>query len=66
MNLGTRYAPEKNNEEIEEMLVRSGIVFFNLHRMKRDYYPTSLIILQADETDISYLLKNKITIRENA
>ena len=33
--------------------------------MEKGYYQTSLIKFQAGETDISYLLKNKIIIGEN-
>ena len=39
-----------------------GVVFLNLHRMDKGYFPTSLIKYQVGETDVLYILQNKISI----
>ena len=44
--------PESNINNIKEMMLKSGIAFFNLHhlhRMEKDYFTTSLIKFQVDE-----------------
>ena len=46
------------------MLLKSGVTFFNLHRMEKGYFPTSLIKFQVDtnKTDISYLTSKNVRI----
>ena len=52
-----KYLPELDINNIKETLLKSGVTFFNLHRMEKGYFPTSLIKFQVDtnKTDISYL-----------
>ena len=50
---------------IKETLLKSGVTFFNLHRMEKGYFPTSLIKFQVDtnKTYISYLYNKNINIK---
>ena len=58
-----KYAPEQNINNIKETLLKSGVTFFNLHRMEKGYFPTSLIKFQVEnKTDISYLTSKNIRI----
>ena len=52
-----KYLPELDINNIKETLLKSGVTFFNLHRMEKGYFPTNLIKFQVDtnKTDISYL-----------
>ena len=50
-----KYLPEWNINIINEMHLESRVGFFNLHRMKKDYFPTSLIKFQVDETKIFHI-----------
>ena len=64
-----KYAPELKTTNIKERLLKSGVTFFNLHRMEKGYFPTSLIKFQVEnKTDISYLKNKSIRIgdRDNA
>ena len=60
----SKYLPERNINIINEMLLKSGVAFFNLHHMEKGYFPTSLIKFQVDETktDISYLTNKNFRI----
>ena len=57
-----KYLPELDITNIKQTLLKSGITFFNLHRMEKGYFPTSLIKFQVDtnKTDISYLTNKNI------
>ena len=57
-----RYLPKLDINNIKQTLLKSGITFFNLHRMEKGYFPTSLIKFQVDtnKTDISYLTNKNI------
>ena len=58
-----KYLPELNIDK--ETLLKSGLTFFNLHRMEKgDYFPTSLIKFQVDthKTDISDLTNKNMLI----
>ena len=59
-----KYLPELNINNIKETLLKSGVTFFNFHRMEKGYFPTSLIKFQVDtnKTDISYLTNKDIRI----
>ena len=60
-----KYLPELNINNIKQTLLKSGVTFFNLHRMEKGYFPTSLIKFQIDDTnktDISYLTNKNINI----
>ena len=59
-----KYLPELNIKKIKETLLKSGVTFFNLHRMEKGYSSTSLIKFQVDtqKTDISYLTNKNIRI----
>ena len=59
-----KYLPENNINIIKETLLKSGVTFFNLHRMEKGYFPTSSIKFQVDETktDISYLTNKNLRI----
>ena len=50
---------------IKETLIKSGVTFFNLHRMEKGYFLTSLIKFHVDtnKTDISYLTNKNIKIK---
>ena len=57
-----QYLPELDINNIKQTLIKSGVTFFNLHRMEKGYFPTSLIKFQVDtnKTDISYLTNKNI------
>ena len=61
-----RYAPELKINNIKETLIKTGVTFFNLHRMEKGYFPTSLIKFQVEnKTDISYLINKNIKIGDH-
>ena len=61
-----KYAPELKINNIKETLLKSGVTFFNLHRMEKGYFPTSLIKFQVEnKTDISYLHNKNIKIKNS-
>ena len=57
-----KYLPELNINNNKQTLLKSGVTFFNLHRMEKGYFPTSLIKFQVDtnKTDISDLTNKNI------
>ena len=59
-----KYLPELDINNIKETLLKSGVTFFNLHRMEKGYFPTSLIKFQVDtnKTDLSDLHNKNIKI----
>ena len=59
-----KYLPELDINNIKETLLKSGVTFFNLHRMKKGYFPTSLIKFQVEtnKTDLSDLNNKNIKI----
>ena len=58
-----KYAPELKTNNIKETLLKLEVTFFNLHRMEKGYFPTSLIKFQVEnKTDISYLTSKNIRI----
>ena len=59
-----KYLPELDINNIKETLKKSGVTFFNLHRMKKGYFPTSLIKFQVEtnKTDLSDLNNKNIKI----
>ena len=63
-----KYLPELDINNIKETLLKSGVTFFNLHRMEKGYFPTSLIKFQVDtnKTDISYLTNKNIKMGNRA
>ena len=60
-----KYLPELDINNIKETLLKSGVTFFNLHRMEKGYFPTSLIKFQVDtnKTDLSDLHNKNIKIK---
>ena len=56
------YLPKLSINNIKQTLLKSGVTFFNLHRMEKGYFPTSLIKFQVDTSkrDISYLTNKNI------
>ena len=59
-----KYLPELDINNIKETLLKSGVTFFNLHRMEKGYFPTSLIKFQVEtnKTDLSDLNNKNIKI----
>ena len=59
-----KYLPELDINKIKETLLKSGVTFFNLHRMEKGYFPTSLIKFQVEtnKTDLSDLNNKNIKI----
>ena len=66
-NRSLTHLPELNIDTIKETLLKSGVTFFNLQRMEKGYYPTSLIKFQVDKSKahISYLRKKPIRIGDS-
>ena len=61
-----QHAPELKINNVKETLLKSGVTFFNLHRMEKSYFPTSLIKFQVEnKTDISYLINKNIKIGDH-
>ena len=60
-----KYLPELDINNIKQTLLKSRVTFFNLRRMEKGYFPTSLIKFQVDtnKTDISYLHNKNIKIK---
>ena len=60
-----KYLPELDINNIKETLLKSGVTFFNLHRMEKGYFPTSLIKFQVDtnKTGLSDLHNKNIKIK---
>ena len=63
-----KYLPELDINNIKETLLKSGVTFFNLHRMEKGYFPTSLIKFQVEtnKTDLSDLTNKNIKINNRA
>ena len=53
-----KYLPELNINNIKQTLLKSGVTFFNLHRMEKGYFLTSLIKFQVDKNK-TYFIYNQ-------
>ena len=59
-----KFLPERKVNIVNKTLLDSRVGFFNLHRKKKGYFPTSLIKFQVDERkiDISYVTDKNFRI----
>ena len=52
-----KFLPELDINNIKQTLLKSGVTFFNFHRMEKGYFPTSLINKNIEMGNHEYIIR---------